>query len=207
MARKKSSQSWLTRQKKDPYVAQSKQAGYRSRASFKLLEINKADKLFKPNMCVIDLGAAPGGWSQALVPILGKNGRIIAVDLLEMSPIEHVDFIQGDFTQLVIQSKIKGLLNEKPADWVISDMAPNLSGMKSIDQPRAMGLVEEAWVFARETLAPGGGLLVKVFQGEGVDEFKRELMQHFQTVVTRKPEASRSASSEIYIVAKNLIGS
>lgn len=207
MARKKSSQSWLTRQKKDPYVAKSKQAGYRSRASFKLLEINKTDKLFKPNMCVIDLGAAPGGWSQALVPILGKNGRIIAVDLLEMPPIERVDFIQGDFTQLVIQSKIKDLLDEKPADWVISDMAPNLSGMKSVDQPRVMGLVEEAWIFARETLAPGGGLLVKVFQGEGVDEFKRELMQHFQTVVTRKPDSSRSASSEIYIVAKKLIES
>lgn len=206
MSRKKRNSSWLTRQSKDPYVAKSKQSGYRSRASFKILELNQSDKLFKPGMCVVDLGAAPGGWSQVLAPILGRKGRMLAVDLLEMPPLAGVEFIQGDFTESLIQQQMTDLIGEQSVDWVISDMAPNLSGIMSVDQPRIMTLAEEAWAFAERTLPPGGGFLVKVFQGAEIAAYIQNLKRHFKSVVIRKPDASRSASREIYVVAKQLIG-
>jgi 23S rRNA (uridine2552-2'-O)-methyltransferase len=202
MSCKKKHSSWLARQRKDPYVARSKENGYRSRASFKLLELNQSDKLFKPGMCVVDLGAAPGGWSQILTPLLGKKGRVIALDLLVMPELPNVEFMQGDFRSPEIRAELSASIAGQPVDWVLSDMAPNLSGMMSVDQPRIMELAFEAWDFAEQVLSQGGGFLVKVFQGEEIKPFVKILSQHFQKVSVRKPAASRSESREIFIVAK-----
>jgi len=202
MSCKKKHSSWLARQRKDPYVALSKEKGYRSRASFKLLELNKSEKLFKPGMCVIDLGAAPGGWSQVLTPLIGKKGRVVALDLLAMPALPNVEFIQGDFRCPEIKQKLEDSIAGKPVHWVISDMAPNLSGMMSVDQPRIMELALQAWEFAQEVLAPGGGFLVKTFQGEEIKSFVNLLNEHFQKVSVKKPGASRSESREIFLVAR-----
>ncbi len=202
MSCKKKHSSWLARQRKDPYVALSKEKGYRSRASFKLLELNKSDRLFKPGMCVIDLGSAPGGWAQILTPIIGKKGRVIALDLLAMPALPNVEFIQGDFRNPEIKQKLEESIDKTPVHWVISDMAPNLSGIVSVDQPRIMELAFQAWEFAQQVLAPGGGFLVKVFQGEDIKPFSKLLGEHFQKVSVRKPSASRSESREIFLVAR-----
>ncbi|HSW94177.1 MAG TPA: 23S rRNA (uridine(2552)-2'-O)-methyltransferase RlmE [Gammaproteobacteria bacterium] len=197
----KSSRRWLREHFSDPYVRKAQQAGYRSRAIYKLQELQERDKLFKPGMTVIDLGAAPGGWSEGVVNFVGKKGRVIALDILPMAPIPGVEFIQGDFTDEAVLSALMQHLGEARVDWVISDMAPNMSGIDSVDQPRAMALAELALQFAREVLHEKGGFLVKVFQGAGFDAFLVQLRREFKKVVIRKPKASRDRSNEVYLLA------
>lgn len=199
----KSSRRWLREHFSDTYVKQAQQAGYRSRAVYKLLELHERYKLFKPGMVVIDLGAAPGGWSQVLVDLLGPKGRIIALDILPMDPITGVEFIEGDFTQETVEAELTELLGESTVDWVLSDMAPNISGIDSVDQPRSIYLAELALEFALKVLPPKGGFLVKVFQGEGFDGYLKLLRDNFKSVAIRKPKASRGRSSEVYILARN----
>lgn len=201
MSQKKST-SWIARQKRDPYVIKAKQTGYRSRASYKLLELNQAYKLFRAGMCVVDLGSAPGGWSQVMANLLGKNPKIYALDILDMDPIQGVNFIKGDFNDPTNQVKLKEMLGNNAVNWVISDMAPNLSGVIDIDQPRIMELAESAWQFTTQVLAKDGGFLIKLFQGDEVKPFLSELNQHFRRVSVKKPDASRSQSREIYILAQ-----
>ncbi|GHB04086.1 23S rRNA (uridine(2552)-2'-O)-methyltransferase RlmE [Modicisalibacter luteus] len=202
----KSSAGWLKEHFDDQYVQRSWQDGYRSRASYKLLEIDAKDKLLKSGMTVIDLGAAPGGWSQIAAEKVGPTGVVIASDILEMDALAGVDFVQGDFTEDAVLEAILGALGERPVDLIISDMAPNMSGMAAIDQPQAMYLVELALDLARQTLRPGGRFLTKVFQGEGFDDFLKELRGSFTRVVTRKPEASRARSREVYLLAEGFKG-
>ncbi|WP_438952058.1 23S rRNA (uridine(2552)-2'-O)-methyltransferase RlmE [Porticoccus sp.] len=204
MGRSKSSQRWLQEHNSDHYVKRAQQDGYRSRASYKLLELHKKDRLFKPGMTVVDLGAAPGGWSQVAAALVGDKGRIIASDILPMDSIAGVDFVEGDFTEITVFDEILRLLDGQQADLVISDMAPNMSGMKAVDQPRAMYLIELALELACQILKPEGVFVAKVFYGEGFDDFLRAARQRFQQVVTRKPDASRSRSREVYLVAKGL---
>jgi 23S rRNA (uridine2552-2'-O)-methyltransferase len=205
MARSKSSGRWLQRHFNDAYVRQAQQAGYRSRAAFKLLEINERDHILRPGMTVIDLGAAPGGWTQVAAKIVGERGRIIALDILPMDTMPGVRFIHGDFREDAVFAALLAMVGEQRVDLVISDMAPNISGMKSVDQPRAMYLAELALDLARKVLSPGGTLLVKAFEGEGMEAFRRELQVSFKTLVTRKPKASRPSSREVYMLAKNYV--
>ena len=206
MARSKSSGRWLKRHFDDTYVRKAQEAGYRSRAVYKLLEINERDRILRPGMTIIDLGAAPGGWSQVAVKIAGERGRVIALDILPMDPLPGVWVLQGDFREAAVMTELLKIVGEeRVVDLVISDMSPNISGMKSVDQPRAMYLAELALDFARQVLAPGGTLLVKAFQGEGIDEFRRDLQRSFRTVLTRKPKASRPSSREVYMLAKNYV--
>ncbi|GEK73122.1 MULTISPECIES: 23S rRNA (uridine(2552)-2'-O)-methyltransferase RlmE [Halomonas] len=202
----KSSAGWLKEHFDDRYVQQSWQDGYRSRASYKLLALDEKDKLLRPGMTIIDLGAAPGGWSQIAAEKVGDNGVVIASDILEMDALAGVDFVQGDFTEEAVLDEILGRLGDRPVDLVMSDMAPNMSGMAAIDQPQAMYLVELALDLARQTLSPGGTFLAKVFQGEGFDEYLKELRGSFKRVVTRKPEASRARSREVYLLAEGFRG-
>ena len=204
MGRSKSSHRWLQEHNKDHYVKRSQQEGYRSRASYKLLELQEKDRLFKPGMTVVDLGSAPGGWSQVAVKLVGDKGRVVASDILPMDSIAGVDFVQGDFTEEAVFEEILQLLDDGQADLVISDMAPNMSGMKAVDQPRAMYLVELALDLASQVLKPEGIFVAKVFHGEGFDSFLQEVKSRFQRVVTRKPDASRSRSREVYLVARGL---
>ncbi|RCV90664.1 23S rRNA (uridine(2552)-2'-O)-methyltransferase RlmE [Billgrantia montanilacus] len=190
----------------DRFVQQSWQDGYRSRASYKLLALDEKDRLFKPGMAVIDLGAAPGGWSQVAADKVGPEGVVIASDILEMDALAGVDFIQGDFTEESVLEAILATLGNRPVDLVMSDMAPNMSGMAAIDQPQAMYLVELALDLARQTLKPQGRFLAKVFQGEGFDAYLKELRSSFGRVVTRKPEASRARSREVYLLAEGFRG-
>jgi len=205
MARSKSSGRWLQRHFNDAYVRQAQQAGYRSRAAFKLLEINERDHILRPGMTVIDLGAAPGGWTQVVAKIVGERGRIIALDILPMDSMPGVRFIHGDFREDAVFAALLEMVGEQRVDLVISDMAPNISGMKSVDQPRAMYLAELALDLARKVLSPGGTLLVKAFEGEGMEALRRELRVSFKTLVTRKPKASRPSSREVYMLAKNYV--
>lgn len=198
----KSSREWLKEHFTDPYVKQAQLAGYRSRAVYKLIELQERYHLFKSGMTVVDLGAAPGGWSQLLVKWVKPRGRIIALDILPMEPLEGVEFFEGDFTDDAVLAVLETALNEMPVDWVVSDMAPNLSGMAIIDMPRSMMLVEMALEFAKAKLKPEGGFLVKAFQGAGFDQFLGDIRRHFKTVHIRKPKASRDRSKEIYILAK-----
>ncbi|PCJ42832.1 MAG: 23S rRNA (uridine(2552)-2'-O)-methyltransferase RlmE [SAR86 cluster bacterium] len=198
----KSSQTWLKEHRDDIYVRQSKVDGYRSRAAYKLLELNKKDKLLKRGMTVVDLGAAPGGWSQVAVKLVMPGGMILATDILEMEAIPGVDFIQGDFTESSCLDELLKRLGERHVDLVISDMAPNISGMSAIDQPRAMHLVDLAVDFAENKLHKDGSLLMKVFQGEGFESVLKQLRADYQSVVSRKPDASRARSKEIYLLAK-----
>jgi len=198
--RTKSSDAWMKEHFDDHYVKLSQKMGYRSRASFKLLEIQEKDRLIKPGMTIVDLGSAPGGWTQVAVELVGDNGRVIASDILPMDPIAGVDFVQGDFTEEAVLEKILNLMGGAQADLVISDMAPNMSGMADVDQPRAMYLVELALDLARQTLKPGGAFVAKVFQGEGFEEYIRDMKDSFNRVVTRKPKASRPRSKEVYQV-------
>ncbi len=202
MAQTKHGKSWIARHINDPFVQKAQKLGYRSRATFKLLELHERDKLFKPNMTVIDLGAAPGGWSQILVKLVGKNGKIIALDRLEMDPLAGVTFLQGDFTEQNVLESLESLVGAEKVDWVVSDMAPNLSGTVAVDQPRMMILADLALDFALQHLKKGGGFLVKVFQGEDFDLYIKKLRQCFEKVVIRKPDASRSASRELYVLAR-----
>jgi len=198
----KTSASWMKEHFDDPYVKQSWQDGYRSRASYKLLALDDKDKLFRPGMTVIDLGAATGGWSQVAAERVGDKGIVIASDILEMDALAGVDFIQGDFTEEQVLNAVLDRLQNRPVDLVMSDMAPNMSGMTAIDQPQAMYLVELALELARDTLSPGGRFLAKVFQGEGFDDYLKALRNDFQRVVTRKPDASRARSREVYLLAE-----
>ena len=202
MSRSKSSSQWLNEHFNDQYVKDSQKDGYRSRASYKLIELDKKDKLFKPNTVVVDLGSAPGGWSQVAVEKIGHKGKVIASDILNMDSLAGVTFIEGDFTEQSVLNRILDVLGEAKADLVISDMAPNLSGIADIDQPKSMYLVELALDMAMTTLKPNGNFVCKVFQGEGFDELSAQCKQAFKTVVIRKPSASRARSKEVYIVAK-----
>jgi 23S rRNA (uridine2552-2'-O)-methyltransferase len=203
MKKTKSSRRWLDRHFNDEFVKKAQKEGYRSRAVYKLLEIQEKDRMIKPGQVVVDLGAAPGGWSQVAEKIVGDRGRVVALDILPMDSIAGVDFIQGDFREEEPLQQLRDLLGGQPVDLVISDMAPNVSGMNAVDQPRAMYLCELALEFAREVLQPGGSMVVKVFQGEGFDEYIRDMRSSFGKVVTRKPKASRPRSREVYLVAGN----
>ncbi|WP_282705492.1 23S rRNA (uridine(2552)-2'-O)-methyltransferase RlmE [Cobetia crustatorum] len=198
----KSSAGWMKEHFDDAYVQRSWADGYRSRASYKLIEIDDKDRLLKPGATVIDLGAAPGGWSQIAAERVGMEGVVIASDILEMDALAGVDFIQGDFTEDTVLESILATLGKRPVDLVISDMAPNMSGMNAIDQPAGMYLVELALDLARQTLKPGGNFLVKIFQGEGFDAYLKDMRTSFNKVVTRKPEASRARSREVYLLGQ-----
>lgn len=200
--RSKSSKQWLQRQRSDQFVKQAQDLGYRSRAAFKLLELDDKDKLFDSGMVVVDLGAAPGGWSQIASERIGSSGKVIAVDLLPIEFLPGVDIIQGDFTHEDVYAQVVKILAGRSVDLVISDMAPNITGISDIDVPRALYLSEMAVDFARDCLVSGGSFLVKVFQGQGFSEFVRELRQDFDKVVIRKPQASRAESREVYVLAK-----
>ncbi|PCJ90653.1 MAG: 23S rRNA (uridine(2552)-2'-O)-methyltransferase RlmE [Porticoccaceae bacterium] len=204
--RSKSSQRWLQEHNSDHYVKLSQQEGYRSRASYKLLELDKKDRLLRPGLTVVDLGAAPGGWSQVAAKLVGDKGRVVASDILPMDSIAGVDFVLGDFTDESVLNEILDTLGGDLADLVISDMAPNMSGMRAVDQPKAMYLVELALELACQILKPGGNFVAKVFHGEGFDQYILEVKSRFQRVATRKPDASRPRSREVYIVAKGLKG-
>ena len=202
--RSKSSAGWLDEHFSDPYVKQSQIDGYRSRASYKLLELDRKDRLFRRGQTVVDLGAAPGGWSQVAVELVGDRGTVVASDILDMDALAGVTFVQGDFTEAAVYDAIVEALQGRPADLVISDMAPNMSGMSAIDQPSAMYLAELALDMARNILEPGGTLVAKVFQGAGFNELLQDARQSFRKVATRKPEASRARSRETYLVAQGL---
>ncbi len=206
MARSKSSNRWLREHFDDPYVRQAQRDGYRSRASYKLLEIQQRQRLIKPAMTVVDLGAAPGGWSQVAVKLVGSEGRVIASDILPMDAITGVHFIQGDFTESNVFDEILAVLGNNRVDLVISDMAPNISGNIVVDQSHSMYLVELAFHMAQYILKPRGHMLVKVFQGDGFDELCRDLHQSFAKVQTYKPGASRKRSREVYQLATDFKG-
>ena len=206
MARSKTSDRWLKEHFDDVWVKKSREDGYRSRASYKLIELDKKDRIFRPGQVVVDLGAAPGGWSQVAVEQVGDQGTVIASDILDMSPIAGVDFVQGDFTEQTVLDELLGLLGDRRADVVISDMAPNMSGMAAVDIPTALGLVELALDMAQQVLKPGGLFVAKVFQGEGFDTLLSEMRKSFATVVSRKPDASRARSREVYQVCKGFKG-
>jgi len=204
--RSSSSRRWLDRHFSDEYVKLAQRDGYRSRAAFKLLEIQEKDRLIKPGMQVVDLGAAPGGWTQIAVKLVGSQGRVVGLDLLPMDPMAGVDFIQGDFREDAVLASLRDTLGGEPVDLVLSDMAPNVTGMTVVDQPRAMYLCELALDFCREMLKPGGCMVVKVFQGEGFETFLKDVRSRFDKVVSRKPDASRAKSREIYLVARGFRG-
>ncbi|MDH7943792.1 23S rRNA (uridine(2552)-2'-O)-methyltransferase RlmE [Pseudohongiella sp. SYSU M77423] len=206
MARSKSSGRWLNEHVNDPYVKQAQRDGYRSRASYKLIELIDKDRLIKPGMLVLDLGSAPGGWSQVVAPMVEPKGRVIASDILPMDSIADVDFIQGDFTEQEVFDQIMASLGGQQADLVMSDMAPNISGVNAADQAASMYLVELALDMAREVLKPGGDFVAKVFHGEGYDDYVKDVRSSFNKVVIRKPDASRARSREVYLVAKGFNG-
>ncbi|MEC9222909.1 MAG: 23S rRNA (uridine(2552)-2'-O)-methyltransferase RlmE [Pseudomonadota bacterium] len=206
MPRSKTSKKWLKDHFDDVYVKKSKEEGYRSRASYKLLEIQHKDRLFKSGMTVLDLGAAPGGWSQVAAELVGKRGRVLASDILPMDSIANVEFVQGNFAERQVLDELLDRLSGARADLVISDMAPNMSGIKDIDQPQVMYLAELALDMTKSVLKPGAYFLVKVFQGEGFESFRQELRKNFDTVKTRKPKASRPKSHEIYLLAGDYAG-
>lgn len=200
MKRSKTSKQWMREHVNDPFVQLAQKEGYRSRAAYKLMEIDERDHLLKPGMIVVDLGATPGGWSQVAARKLGGNGKVIALDLLPLHPLPGVDFIQGDFREDSVLAELEAMLAGKKIGLVISDMAPNISGIGIADQARAMHLAELALDFAANHLQPGGAFLVKVFQGAGFAEYFKQMKQHFGKVLTRKPKASRDRSSELYLL-------
>ena len=201
---KSKNRSWIKQHVKDPYVKQSQVDGYRSRASYKLLEIVEKDRLIRSGMTVVDLGSAPGGWSQVAARLVGHTGRVHALDLLPMDSIAGVDFIQGDFTEEDIFNELLKLIENRPVDLVISDMAPNLSGNKAVDQPAVMYLAELAVDLAEKVLTSNGIFIAKLFQGQGFDPFVLQVRTLFNGVSIIKPDASRSRSREVYLVAKGL---
>ncbi len=203
MARSKSSERWLREHFGDAFVRQAQALGLRSRAAFKLLEIDQRDRLLRLGQTVVDLGAAPGGWAQVAADKVGPGGRVVALDLLPIDPLPGVTVLQGDFTEQAVLDRLLGELDGRPVDLVLSDMAPNMSGMKAVDQPRAALLAELALDCARQVLRPKGDLLLKMFQGEGFDPLLAELRAAFSKVVVRKPKASRPRSREVYLLARN----
>jgi 23S rRNA (uridine2552-2'-O)-methyltransferase len=206
MPRTKSSSEWLRRHVNDPFVKQAQLDGYRSRSAYKLIELNEKDRLIKPGMRIMDLGSAPGGWSQVAGKLVGKKGRVLATDILPMDPVPNVDFIQGDFTDEAIVEKLLAWLGDGRFDLIISDIAPNLSGIDSADQAGSMYFLELALDIVRKTLKPGANFAAKMFQGSGSDEYVKELRKSFEKVLIRKPAASRAQSREVYIVAKGFKG-
>ncbi len=202
MGRSRGSQRWLNEHFSDPYVREAQRRGLRSRAVFKLEAIDQRDQLLKRGQRVVDLGAAPGGWSAYAAEQVGPTGQVIAIDLLDMEPIAGVTFLQADFSEDAGLKQLDGLLGGARVDLVLSDMAPNLSGQKAVDQPRSMLLAELALDFCTDRLNPEGGLLVKVFQGQGFDELVSAMRSRFARVQTRKPQASRGRSREVYLLAR-----
>ncbi|NDV13365.1 23S rRNA (uridine(2552)-2'-O)-methyltransferase RlmE [Crenobacter caeni] len=202
MKRSKSSNAWLAEHVNDHWVQQAQRDGYRARAAYKLLEINEKDKLIRPGTVLADLGSAPGSWSQVAARIVGDSGRVFALDILPMDPIADVQFIQGDFREDEVLAEFVDLLGGRELDLVISDMAPNMSGMSVTDQARSFLLCELALEFAREQLKPGGHFLVKVFQGSDFQSYLQAMREVFTEVVTRKPKASRDRSTEIYLLGR-----
>lgn len=201
--RSKSSKTWLNEHVNDPYVHQAQKDGYRARAAYKLLEINEKDKLIKNGTVLADLGSAPGSWSQVAVKLVGAQGQVFALDILPMEPIEGVSFIQGDFREDDVLAQLENLLGGRALDLVICDMAPNMSGHAVTDQARSYVLCELALDFAADHLKTGGNMLVKVFQGAGFQEYMQAMRDVFAQVLVRKPKASRSRSSEVYLLGKN----
>jgi 23S rRNA (uridine2552-2'-O)-methyltransferase len=204
MARSKTRSAWMRRHLRDPYVKQAASRGYRSRAAFKLLELNERERLIRPGMRIVDLGAAPGGWSQVAAEKVGPGGCVVAVDLQSMDVPANVTFIQGDVRDPGVQSSIETALGGR-ADLVLSDMAPNLTGVRPVDEARSQELAQIALASARRLLKPGGGLLVKVFHGSGLDAVIRQMKGAFAEAGIRKPPASRSDSSEAYVVCRGLL--
>jgi 23S rRNA (uridine2552-2'-O)-methyltransferase len=204
MARSKSSNDWMKEHFDDHYVKLAQKAGYRSRATFKLEEIDKKDKLIRPGMTVVDLGSAPGGWSDYALRKVGDKGIVVALDILPMTPLTGVHFIEGDFREDSVLDELNAILNGQQIDLVLSDMAPNITGVSSIDQPSSMYLVELALDFALTNLSKHGNFLVKVFQGEGFEQYMKAMREGFQKVITRKPDASRPRSREVYLLGKGL---
>jgi len=202
MPRSRGSQRWLKEHFSDPYVREAQRRGLRSRAVFKLEAIDERDQLLSRGQCVVDLGAAPGGWSEYAANKVGASGRVVAIDLLEMVPVPNVTFVQADFSSDEGLAQLDAALAGSSVDLVMSDMAPNLSGQKAVDQPRSMFLAELALDFCQQRLNPGGELLVKVFQGQGFDELLRAMRERFAKVQSRKPEASRNRSREVYLLAR-----
>ncbi len=201
-----SSKRWLKEHFADKYVKQAQSEGYPSRAAYKLLELQEKDRFIKPGMTVVDLGAAPGGWSVVARDLVGERGHVIALDILPMDPIQGVTIIEGDFNDDAVLKELLDTVGDKKIDVVISDMAPNFSGQKSVDQPRSMYLLDIAWDCARQILKPGGCFLAKVFQGAGSDMFLKQLRTQFKYVRIRKPDASRARSSEVYVLGREFIG-
>ena len=206
MPKSKSSKKWLKEHFDDPYVKQAQEAGYRSRAVFKLKEIDDKDHLIRPGRSVVDLGAAPGGWTEYVRDKLPAKDPVFALDILAMEPIEGVTIITGDFTTQEVLDQLLHILGDSKVGLVLSDMAPNISGMKAVDQPRAMYLAELALDFCQQALSEGGDFLVKVFQGEGFDTYLKTMRERFKQVVVRKPAASRSRSREVYLLGRNYRG-
>lgn len=206
VAQSKTNKGWLKEHFDDPFVKQAQKDGYRSRASYKLIEVQEKDRLFRPGMTVVDLGSAPGGWSQVASRLIGEKGRIIASDILPMDSIADVAFIEGDFTEDSVFEAILAAIGDQPVDLVISDMAPNMSGTPEVDQPAAIYLCELALDMAEKVLMPGGDFLIKVFHGEGFDEYFKLMRSRFDKVVTRKPDASRGRSRETYLLGKGFKG-
>lgn len=202
MAKSTSSKRWLQRHFDDPYVQQAQREGYRSRAAFKLLEIQDKDQLIRPGQVVVDLGAAPGGWSQVAARLVGPKGLVLATDILPMEPLSGVAFVQGDFREAQVLAAMADVLGDRRVELVISDMLPNVTGIAAVDQPRAMHLCELALDYARQSLVAGGDLLLKVYQGEGFDVFLRQMREAFVKVQSRKPTASRSISREVYLLGR-----
>ncbi|MFC1747657.1 23S rRNA (uridine(2552)-2'-O)-methyltransferase RlmE [Pseudomonadota bacterium] len=203
MGRSKSSDRWMKEHVTDYYVQKAQQDGYRSRAAYKLLELNERDRLLKPGTSVVDLGSAPGGWSQVAAGLVGEQGRVYALDILPMDALADVSFIQGDFCEQEVLDQLLELIGDRKINLVISDMAPNISGVGSVDQAKSVYLCELALDFSRQVLSKGGDFAIKVFQGEGFDEFMRETKASFGKVHIRKPKASRPRSREVYIVARD----
>jgi 23S rRNA (uridine2552-2'-O)-methyltransferase len=200
--RTKTSAAWLAEHESDPYVKRAREEGWRSRAVFKLEEIQKSDRLLRPGMTIVDLGAAPGSWSQYAARLLDGKGRIIALDILDMPAIAGVEFLQGDFNDDAVLERLSALVGPAKVDLVLSDMAPNMMGIADVDHDRSMQLVELAVDFAGRTLRPGGDFLAKVFQGRGFQPLVADLRQRFESVKLRKPKASRSRSAEVYVLAR-----
>ncbi|ANI17443.1 23S rRNA (uridine(2552)-2'-O)-methyltransferase RlmE [Pseudomonas citronellolis] len=206
MARSKTSHRWLKEHFDDPYVKMAQRDGYRSRASYKLLEIQEKDRILRPGMTVVDLGAAPGGWSQVTSRVIGDKGTLIASDILPMDSIPDVTFVQGDFTEDEVFARLLEAIGENPVDLVISDMAPNMSGLPAVDMPRAMFLCELALDLCARVLRPGGDFLIKIFQGEGFDTYLKTVRENFEKVQMRKPLSSRDRSREQYLLARGFRG-
>ncbi|MDO8892409.1 MAG: 23S rRNA (uridine(2552)-2'-O)-methyltransferase RlmE [Sulfurimicrobium sp.] len=206
MKRSRTSKAWMREHLTDPYVQMANKEGYRSRAVYKLMEIDERDHLLKPGMTVVDLGAAPGSWTQVVAKKISSAGLLIALDILPMEPVHGAKFIQGDFREDAVLSQLEAALQGRPVDLVISDMAPNISGIGLSDQARSMHLAELAMEFSCQHLKPGGNFLVKVFQGDGFDDFVREMRARFSQVQVRKPKASRGRSTEVYMLGKGLHG-